>query len=40
VGAERPSINGADAEELSRAEVEARLRVYEDFAAKKRKSQI
>lgn len=30
-----PSINGADAEELSRAEVEARLRVYEDFAAKK-----
>jgi hypothetical protein len=27
-------INGADGDELSRAEVEARLRVYEDFAAK------
>jgi hypothetical protein len=29
-------INGADAEELSRAEVEARLRVYEDFARKQK----
>ena len=27
-------INGVDADELSRAEVEARLRVYEDFAEK------
>lgn len=27
-------INGVDADELSRAEVDARLRVYEDFAAK------
>ena len=27
-------INGVDAEELSRAEVQARLRVYEDLAAK------
>jgi len=27
-------INGADAEQLSQAEVDARLRVYEDFAAK------
>jgi len=29
-------INGVDADELSRAEVEARLRVYEDFAQKQR----
>ena len=29
-------INGADAEELSRAEIEARLRVYDDLAAKQR----
>jgi hypothetical protein len=28
------SMNGADAEELSRGEVETRLRVYEDFARK------
>jgi hypothetical protein len=28
-------INGIDAEELSRAEVDARLRVYEDFARKR-----
>jgi hypothetical protein len=27
-------INGADGDELARAEVEARLRIYEDFAAK------
>jgi len=27
-------INGANGDELSRAEVEARLRIYEDFAAK------
>ena len=32
-----PPINGADAEELSRAEVGARLRVYDDFAAKQAK---
>lgn len=30
-------INGVDAEELSRAEVQARLRVYEDLAAKQAK---
>ncbi len=29
-----PPINGADAEQLSQAEVDARLRVFEDFAAK------
>jgi len=29
-------INGIDAEQLSRAEVEARLRVYEDFAQKQK----
>ncbi|MFB3882237.1 MAG: FAD-dependent oxidoreductase [Armatimonadota bacterium] len=29
-------IDGTDAEELSRAEVEARLRVYEDFARKQK----
>lgn len=32
-GVSRP-INGADGDELSRGEVETRLRVYEDFAAK------
>jgi len=32
------SINGIDADELSRAEVLARLRVYEDFAAKQAKN--
>jgi len=30
-------IDGTDAEQLSRAEVDARLRVYEDFAAKQQK---
>jgi hypothetical protein len=29
-----PPINGVDADALSQAEVQARLRVYEDFAAK------
>lgn len=29
-----PPIDGTDAEQLSRAEIEARLRVYEDFARK------
>jgi hypothetical protein len=29
-----PPINGADAEQLSQAEVDARLRVYDDFAGK------
>ena len=31
-------INGVNAEELSQAEVDARLRVYEDFAAKQAKN--
>jgi hypothetical protein len=31
-------INGANADELSRAEIDARLRVYEDFAAKQAKT--
>jgi hypothetical protein len=31
-------INGADADELSAAEVDTRLRVYEDFAAKQQKN--
>jgi hypothetical protein len=30
-------MNGADGDELSRAEVQARLKVYEDFAAKQAK---
>jgi hypothetical protein len=29
-----PPINGVDAEQLSQAEIDARLRVYDDFAAK------
>ena len=33
-----PPIDGTDADELSRAEVDARLRVYEDFAAKQQKT--
>jgi hypothetical protein len=37
-GPQAGSINGIDADELSRAEVSARLRVYEDFAAKQAKS--
>jgi hypothetical protein len=31
------AINGADGDELSRAEIEARLRVYEDFVEKQAK---
>ncbi len=31
-------LNGADADELSRAEADARLRVYEDFAARQAKN--
>jgi len=31
-------IDGTDADELSRAEVEARLKVYEDFAARQQKT--
>jgi hypothetical protein len=34
----KPPINGADADQLSRAEVQTRLRVYEDFAAKQQKT--
>jgi hypothetical protein len=33
----RQPINGADADQLSAAEVDTRLRVYEDFAAKQQK---
>jgi len=31
------AINGADGDELSRAEADARLRIYEDFAAKQQR---
>ncbi len=31
-----PAIDGTNADELSRAEVDARLRIYEDFAAKQK----
>jgi hypothetical protein len=33
----REPVNGADGDELSRGEVETRLRVYEDFAARQAK---